>query len=68
MTWFGRANVSDKSTAMPPNDKPDVGPIPLPPMSEARERAIAKAVADGKAKSIRHALFLNAAGELALPV
>lgn len=67
MTWFGRANVSDKGAPMPPNDKPEAAPIPLPRMSEAREQAIAKAVSDGKAKSIRHALFLAQAGELTLP-
>ena len=67
MTWFGRANASDKGAPMPPNDKPEAAPVPLPRMSPEREQAIAKAVADGKARSIRHALFLHNAGELTLP-
>ena len=68
MTWFGRANVSDKSTVLPASDAPDASPIPLPKMSPERERAIAQAVSDGKARSVRHALFLHNAGELQLPV
>lgn len=65
--WFGRANLSDKGAPLPANDRPEAAAVPLPRMSPEREQAIAKAVSDGKARSIRHALFLNAAGELTLP-
>lgn len=68
MTWFGRGDVKPApGVPLPPTDAPDVEPRALPPMSPKRARAIAKAISEGKARTIPHALFLHAAGVLDLP-
>jgi hypothetical protein len=68
MNWFGRSAPAESAKPLPPNDASDAAPIPLPAMSIEREQAIAAAVASGRARGVRHALFLHAAGDLALPI
>jgi len=69
VSFFNRNDVKPaKGTALPPNDPPEAAPIALPEMSVERERAIAKAISEGRARTITHALFLHTAGVLELPV
>lgn len=42
-------------------------PRKLPKLSPARQSAVDTAISEGKARSVRHALFLNSAGVLSLP-
>lgn len=67
MTWFGRPKAPEPATPLPPTDDPAPPPIPLPKLSEARQCAIDEAIAAGKARNVRHALFLANAGALSLP-
>jgi len=75
VTWFGRANVIDKAAPLPATDDPDVKPIPLPKLSEARAAAVEKLIKSGyerdgvhrPVRDTRHALFLAAAGVIELP-
>jgi len=63
--WFGR-NAAP-ATPLPATDDPELAPRAAPKRSAAREQAIATVINEGKAKSVRHALFLQTAGTLALP-
>lgn len=68
MTWFGKSTPPPTSgKPLAPNDRPEAAPIPLPKLSEARQAAVEAAIAAGKARSVRHALFLANAGALELP-
>lgn len=56
-----------KNAQLPKNDAPEAAPIPTPAMSPERAAAITKAIADGEARTVAHALFLANAGALVLP-
>lgn len=64
----GSALVKPASAPLPPTDDPELPPRTVPVMSAQREQAIAKAISDGKARTIPHALFLHRAGVLELPI
>jgi len=67
INWFGRPVLPPESkTPLPPTDHP-AAPLPAPKLSPERQAAVDQAIRDGKARSVKHALFLANAGALSLP-